>query len=69
MNGFTEEDLKQYKLMSEYVSKYASWEAKTPELIQIYRSLVWFAGIEEKMKNSLMEIKKVTQLTKPEVTE
>ncbi len=66
---FTSEDLKMYKQLETTISKNANWTGTTKEVIDIYRQLVWFAGLAEKIEKSIFEIKSVKQVNKTEAPE
>ena len=66
-NSFVEDDLKEHKKFDEAVAKFAQWHgANTQELVNIYRSLVWFANLRAKIEANLMEVKSVKQFKKDE---
>lgn len=52
----TEEDLKQYELLNNLLSGKARWDLTTAESVQLYRSLIWFAGLRDKLKDNIFQI-------------
>ena len=66
ISPWSEEDLKQYQQLDECISKLATWQGSTGDMVKIYRSLVWFANMREKIKASMVSEIKVTQPKKPE---
>jgi len=56
LSKWNSDDLKQHKQLDDLLGKNVSWNVSTAELVQVYRSLVWFAGIREKIEQSQAEI-------------
>lgn len=56
LSPWTEEDVKQHKVFDDLISRKVTWNVSTPELIQVYRSLVWMAQLQDKIKQSQAEI-------------
>lgn len=57
--SWTEKDLEDHKKFDDLISRIAKWEGNTADMVQLYRSLVWFAGLREKIQNSQAKIEKV----------
>lgn len=62
LSPWNKDDINAHKQLDELISKKLSWNVSTAELVQVYRSLVWFAGLKEKIEKSQAEIKSVTVL-------
>jgi len=57
ISTFSAEDVKQHKLLSDLISQNIDkWSLNTTEVVQLYRSLVWFAQLEPKLEKSIMEV-------------
>lgn len=61
LSPWNKDDINAHKQFDELISKKISWNVSTAELVQVYRSLVWFAGLKEKIEKSQAEIKSVKQ--------
>lgn len=61
---FTEADLDSHKILDELLSKNVNWSGNTQEMIKIYRSLVWFSQLKEKIKGNIFQIEQVKQYNK-----
>jgi len=62
LSHWNKEDITSHKLFDELISKKIAWNVSTAELVQVYRSLVWFAGLKEKIEKSQAEIISVRPL-------
>jgi hypothetical protein len=62
LSPWNKEDITSHKRFDDLISKNVDWKVSTAELIQVYRSLVWFAGLKDKIEKSQAEIKSVTVL-------
>jgi hypothetical protein len=60
LSHWTEEDLKSYQALDDCLSKQASWSGSTPEMIKLYRSLVWYSQVREKIKASIVSNVKIS---------
>lgn len=56
LSPWTAEDLKQWQQLDEYLGRKVTWNVSTPELVNVYRSLVWFAQLKDKIRDSQAEI-------------
>ena len=56
---WSEEDLKQYQNLDDCISKMASWNGSTPDMIKLYRALVWYAQVRDKIKKTMVSDVKV----------
>ena len=66
ISQWTDTDIKMHKQLDDLISKNIEWKVNTQDAIQVYRCLVWFAQIGQKIKDSQAVIEKVTQVKKPE---
>lgn len=61
ISPWSEEDLKQYQQLDECLSKLVTWSGSTGEMVKIYRSLVWYAQVRDKIKASMVSDVKLHQ--------
>lgn len=52
LSPWSEDDIKQYATFDDLISRKAVWNLSTPELVQVYRSLVWYAQLRDKIRDS-----------------
>lgn len=64
LSPWGEDDLKQHKALDELLSKCAKWNLTTAESVQLYRSLVWYAQLRERINGSIAEITRVVEPNK-----
>lgn len=56
LSPWSEEDVKQWQVFDDLLGRKAMWNVSTPELVSVYRSLVWYAQLRDKIKDSQAEI-------------
>lgn len=61
LSSWSKNDIEAYRQFDEQISKKASWNVTSTELVQIYKSFVWFASLKDKIDKSQAEIKSVKQ--------
>jgi hypothetical protein len=59
LTPWTEDDVKRHAEFDDQLSKLAKWEGSTADMVKLYRSLVWFAQLRDKIKNSIASDVKV----------
>ena len=63
---FSANDVKEYEKLEKLLTDKALWsQLSSMEVIKLYQSLVWLAGLKSKIEANIMEINKVTQVTEP----
>lgn len=66
LSPWNSEDLVKLKQLDTFLSKKATWQINTAEVVQLYQTLVWVAQLEKKIDASIAEIVKVTEYKKAE---
>ena len=59
ISPWTQDDLALHKQLDELLSKNAKWETSTADAVRLYRCLVWFAQLKDKIEGSAAEITRV----------
>ena len=60
VSGFTDRDVEEWKRLDALLSSAPRWNVSSGEAVQLYRSLVWFAGLRGRIESNIFEITKVT---------
>lgn len=66
LSPWTTEDINKLKQLDNFLSKKATWQINTAEVVQLYQTLVWVAQLEKKIDSSIAEIVQVSEYKKPE---
>lgn len=66
LTHWTKEDLESLSKLDALLTKNVEWKVSTAELVQVYKSLVWMAGLKSKIDSSIAEIISIKQVNKPE---
>ncbi len=66
LSPWTTEDINKLKQLDNFLSKKATWQITTAEVVQLYQTLVWVAQLEKKIDSSIAEIIQVSEYKKTE---
>lgn len=56
LSHWNKDDITMHRKLEELISKHASWNVSTADSINLYRCIVWLAGIGKKIEDSQVEI-------------